>query len=317
MMKLNVLQPSEESAVYRRYAAASQAVEPALCCPVQYSTELLNAIPTEVLERDYGCGDPTPYVRAGETVLDLGSGGGKLCFIASQVVGPQGRIIGIDCNASMMQLARGAAPQVAENIGYANVDFRFGLIQDLRLNLELLGAELKKQPVADMAGYLELRDIEDRLRREQPLVPDASVDCVLSNCVLNLVKVSDRRQLFAEIFRVLKLGGRAAISDIVADKDVPEAMQRDPELWSGCISGAFQEDSFLHAFRDAGFADIQVAKRESEPWKTLEGIEFRSLTVVATKGLTAGVSPAQAHALESQSLPLSVKSPGGCGDGCC
>ena len=78
-----------ESSVYQRYAAAAQAVEPALCCPVEYSTDLLKVIPQEIIERDYGCGDPTPYVRSGETVLDLGSGGGKLCYIAAQVVGPE------------------------------------------------------------------------------------------------------------------------------------------------------------------------------------------------------------------------------------
>ena len=88
-----------ESSVYERYAAAAQAVEPALCCPVDYSNaSLLSAIPAEIIERDYGCGDPTPYINAGETVLDLGSGGGKLCFIASQIVGSTGRVIGVDCN---------------------------------------------------------------------------------------------------------------------------------------------------------------------------------------------------------------------------
>ena len=116
------------------------------------------------------------------------------------------------------------------------------------------------------------------------MVPDESVDCVVSNCVLNLVRPGDRRQLFAETFRVLRLGGRAAISDIVSDEDVPEHLQNDPELWSGCVSGAFREDRFLKAFEDAGFYEVQIAARQSEPWRTIEGIEFRSLTVVAHKG---------------------------------
>ncbi len=281
--QLQVLQPTEEHAVYRRYSAAAQAVEPALCCPVEYSPELLKAIPAEVLERDYGCGDPTPYVRAGETVLDLGAGGGKLCFIAAQVVGQQGRVIGVDCNTDMMTLARQAAPQVAANLGYANVEFRYGLIQDLRLDLALLEAELQRAPVENANGYLTLRGIEERLRQEQPLVADNSVDCVLSNCVLNLVRRQDRQQLFAEIFRVLKPGGRAAISDIVSDEDVPEELQRDSELWSGCVSGAFREDRFLHAFEAAGFHGIELAKRESQPWRIVDGIEFRSVTVIAHK----------------------------------
>lgn len=273
-----------ESSVRKRYAEAAQRVEPALCCPVTYDAESLRAIPAEVLERDYGCGDPTPHVRPGDTVLDLGSGGGKLCFIASQAVGRSGRVIGIDCNREMLGLARWAAPQVAEQVGYANVEFRFGLIQDLQLDLERLESHLRDRAVADAAGYLELRDLEQRLRQEQPLVAGESVDCVLSNCVLNLVRRTDRRALFAEIFRVLKPGGRAAISDIVSDESVPEALQNDPELWSGCVSGAFREDEFLEAFEAAGFHGIEIAQRTAEPWQTIRGIEFRSLTVVAYKG---------------------------------
>ena len=274
-----------ESSVYERYAAAAQAVEPALCCPVDYSNaSLLSAIPAEIIERDYGCGDPTPYINAGETVLDLGSGGGKLCFIASQIVGSTGRVIGVDCNREMLGLARKHAPTVAANIGFANVDFRYGLIQDLRLSLEKLENALSGSPIQDASGYLRLRNIEEQLRAEHPLVESGSVDCVISNCVLNLVRQSDRRQLFAEIFRVLKRGGRAAISDIVSDESVPDHLTKDPTLWSGCLSGAFREDEFLQVFEEAGFYGIQIAKRQNEPWQTIEGIEFRSMTVVAYKG---------------------------------
>lgn len=116
------------------------------------------------------------------------------------------------------------------------------------------------------------------------MIPDESIDCVVSNCVLNLVRPEDRRQLFVEIFRVLRLGGRVAISDIVADEDVPDHLQNEPELWSGCVSGAFREDRFLTAFEDAGFYGIRIAARQFEPWRTVEGIEFRSITVVAHKG---------------------------------
>jgi arsenite methyltransferase len=110
------------------------------------------------------------------------------------------------------------------------------------------------------------------------------VDCVVSNCVLNLVRQQDRRQLFAEIFRVLKRGGRAAISDIVSDEEAPDSLKHDPELWSGCISGAFREDQFLAAFEEAGFHGIEIVKRQREPWRTVAGIEFRSVTIVAHKG---------------------------------
>lgn len=278
----------DEAAVRSRYAAAAQAVEPALCCPVQYDARYLAMVPAEIIERDYGCGDPTPYVRPGDVVLDLGAGGGKACYVAAQIVGPQGRVIGVDCNQEMLALARGSLASFSERLGYANLEFRCGLIQDLRLDLERLAAEWAQRPVTDASGWLELRALEDRLRREQPLVPDESVDCVISNCVLNLVRPQDRLQLFDEVFRVLKPGGRAAISDIVADQDVPERLQREVDLWSGCISGAFREDRFLAAFERAGFHGIQLDRRQSEPWRTVEGIQFRSATVVAYKAKQGG-----------------------------
>ena len=275
---------SAEASVQSRYSAAAEAVDPMLCCPVTYRDDLLAVIPDEVIERDYGCGDPTPYVQSGETVLDLGSGGGKLCFIAAQVVGSSGRVIGVDCNREMLGLARRAAPTVAARLGFDNVDFRYGMIQDLRLDLQLLEARLEVAPINSSADYLRLRAMEDELREASPLVESDSVDCILSNCVLNLVRNEDRRQLFAEAFRVLREGGRAAISDIVSDESVPEELRRDPHLWSGCLSGAFREDEFLKAFEEAGFQGIEVVKREQEPWQTVRGIEFRSVTVVAYKG---------------------------------
>jgi SAM-dependent methyltransferase len=273
-----------EEAVRERYTAGAQAAEAALCRPIAYDPRYLDAIPAEVLERDYGCGDPTPYVRPSETVLDLGAGGGKVCFIAAQIVGPQGRVIGVDCNRDMLALARRHELTVAHRLGYANVQFRCGLIQDLLLDLDLLAEELARQPITDQWSWLAVRAIEDRLRRQHPLVPDESVDCILSNCVMNLVRPADRKQLFAEMYRVLRRHGRVAVSDIVADEDLPDHLQRDPRLWSGCISGAFREDDFLRAFEEAGFHGIEVVKRQREPWRTLEGFEFRSMTVVAYKG---------------------------------
>ncbi|MGH3975443.1 MAG: methyltransferase domain-containing protein, partial [Pseudonocardiaceae bacterium] len=193
-----------EQVVAQRYRAGAQEVQPALCCPVDYDPALLESIPTEVLERDYGCGDPSRYLVAGETVLDLGSGGGKICFIASQVVGPTGRVIGVDVNDDMLALARGAAPVVAERVGYGNVEFRKGRIQDLALDLDALGAWLAAHPVTDVGSLTGLETEQQRLRTEQPLVPEASVDVVVSNCVLNLVAPEHKRRLFAEIFRVLR-----------------------------------------------------------------------------------------------------------------
>lgn len=164
------------------------------------------------------------------------------------------------------------------------MEFRYGRIQDLRLDLERLGNELARLPVDNPQDYLELRGLEERLRETVPLVADESVDCIVSNCVLNLVGHRERLQLFSEIFRVLRRGGRAAISDIVCDEDVPRLLQQNAELWSGCISGAFREDALLQAFEDAGFHGIQVVKRQRDPGKTVAGIEFRSVTVLAYKG---------------------------------
>lgn len=275
---------SSEHATRDRYAAAAKAQEAALCCPVDYDPQYLEVIPEEVIEKDYGCGDPSKYLKPGETVLDLGSGTGKICFIASQVVGPEGRVIGVDMTDDMLEVARRNAPVVAEKIGYANVEFRKGRIQDLALDLEILDAELKKRPIEDAASFLVADELAEDLRVKHPLVETDSVDVVVSNCVLNLVDGQHKRQLFEEIFRVLKLGGRAVISDIVGDEEVPEDMQRDPILWSGCISGALTEDGFLKAFEDAGFYGIEILKRDAEPWQTVEGIEFRSVTIQAWKG---------------------------------
>jgi ubiquinone/menaquinone biosynthesis C-methylase UbiE len=275
--------PDPETAVRARYGEAAHSVQPNLCCAVRYDPRYLAAIPQEVLERDYGCGDPSAYVRPGETVLDLGSGGGKVCFIAAQIVGPTGRVVGVDCNPDMLALARRNQPLVAERLGYGNVEFRSGLIQDLRLDLDALAVELAGRPVNDAQSWLGLRSLEQRLRQERPLVADDSFDCVLSNCVLNLVRPEDRHQLFAEVFRVLRPGGRAAISDIVANADVPEELQRDHELWSGCVSGAFREDAFLQAFEDVGFHGIRLASRDAQPWRVVAGIEFRAVTVLAFK----------------------------------
>ncbi|MEY2500428.1 MAG: arsenite methyltransferase [Verrucomicrobiota bacterium] len=273
-----------ESEVRKRYAAGAQATEQKLCCPVDYNADYLKVIPKEVIERDYGCGDPSKYLREGETVLDLGSGTGKICFIAAQVVGRNGKVIGVDMTDEMLEVARRNAPVVAERIGYANVEFRKGRIQDLALSIDLLDAELKRWPISDATSFLAADELAQELRVKQPLIANDSVDVVVSNCVLNLVESGAKRQLFEEIFRVLKIGGRAVISDIVSDEEVPEHLQNDPELWSGCISGALTEEGFLSAFTAAGFYGVQILKRDEQPWQTVEGIEFRSVTIEAFKG---------------------------------
>ena len=273
-----------EKSVRDRYSNAAQEQEAALCCPVEYNREFLKIIPQEVIDRDYGCGDPSQWVEKGETVLDLGSGGGKICFIAAQVVGPEGKVIGIDMNDEMLALARSTTPVVAEKMGYNNIQFHKGKIEDLKIDRDALNGYLLENPIANELDLQNLEEFQSKMAREFPLVADNSIDVVVSNCVLNLVDSQKKQQLFAEIFRVLKTGGRAVISDIVSDELVPQHMQDDTTLWSGCISGAFQERDFLAAFEKAGFYGIELVKTESEPWQTVEGIEFRSVTVVAYKG---------------------------------
>jgi len=271
--------------VSERYTRAAREPEAGLCCPSDYDPRLLEAVPAEILERDYGCGDPTRHVRPGDTVLDLGCGAGKVCYIAAQLVGPGGRVIGVDMNDEMLAIARRHQAAFAERIGGDRLRFVKGRIQDLALDLEALERRLAERPVRTADDLARLEDWQARQRREAPLVPDASVDLVVSNCVLNLVRDEDKERLVREIFRVLRPGGRVAISDIVSDEPVPAHLKADPELWSGCISGAFQEEAFLEAFERAGFVAVRYERWQAEPWRVVEGIEFRSVTLTAMKPL--------------------------------
>ena len=273
-----------EAAVLQRYGNAAQEVEACLCLPVSYDRALLKIIPDEIIEKDYGCGDPSRYVREGETILDLGSGGGKDCYIISQIVGASGKVIGVDFNPPMLELARRYQNAVGEKLGYYNVEFRRGRIQDLKTNLELLDGYLQDNPVRSMADLAKLEEYQSKIRHDQPLIADESIDVIVSNCVLNLVRPEDKKTLFAELYRVLKRGGRVAISDIVSDELVPEHLAKDADLWSGCVSGAFQEEAFLRAFEGAKFHGIEIEDFSSEPYQTVEGIEFRAMTVTAYKG---------------------------------
>jgi ubiquinone/menaquinone biosynthesis C-methylase UbiE len=273
-----------ETAVLQRYGSAAREVEACLCLPVGYDPALLEVIPEEIIAKDYGCGDPSRYIRQGETVLDLGSGGGKACYIIAQIVGAQGQVIGIDFNPPMLELARKYQQSIGDRLGYHNVEFRRGKIQDLQTNLELVDRYLQRNPIASVADLSRLEDFQHRICREQPLVADESIDVIVSNCVLNLVRPEDKKQLFAEMYRVLKRGGRVAISDIISDEPVPEHLAKDPNLWSACVSGAFQEEEFLRAFEEAKFHGVQIEEFSSEPYQTVEGIEFRAVTVTAYKG---------------------------------
>jgi len=273
-----------EAAVLERYGKAAQEVEACLCLPVSYDRELLKVIPAEIREKDYGCGDPSRYVRTGETVLDLGSGSGKACYIMSQIVGAGGKVIGVDFNPPMLALARKYQNSIGNQLGYHNVEFRRGRIQDLKTDLELVDHYLQANPVRSVADLAKLEEYENKIQRQQPLIADESIDVIVSNCVLNLVQPEDKKVLFAEMYRVLKRGGRIAISDIVSDESVPEHLAKDQELWTGCVSGAFFEEDFLKAFEDAKFYGIHIEDFQSGPYRVVEGIEFRSVTLTAYKG---------------------------------
>ena len=185
-------------------------------------------------------------------MLDLGSGSGKNAFICSQLVGAEGSVLGLDRNPNMLELANSACGSVASQIGYGNVSFRRAEIDQLAQDLD-----------------------------GQPLLADGCIDVVLSNCVLNLVQPSRRGQLLQEIRRVTAPGGRLAISDIICDKPVPLELQQDPDLWSGCISGAWLEAEFCSAFEQLGFRKVALVDRQEKPWQVHAGIEFRSATLTA------------------------------------
>lgn len=275
---------SLEEEVLRRYKAGAREQEAALCCPVTYDPQYLKILPQEIIEKDYGCGDPSVYVEEGERVLDLGSGAGKICYILSQKVGASGSVVGVDFNEDMLALARKYLPHMEEKIGYGNVCFVKGKIQDLSLDLDRVQGWLDANPIETVEQMSAFEHECSSLRSRNPLVPSDSVDVVVSNCVLNLVAASDKGNLFKGIHRVLARGGRAVISDIVCDEDPPESIRSDPKLWSGCIAGAFREDRFLEMFEEAGFYGVEILDRQEEPWRVIEGIEFRSLTVRAYKG---------------------------------
>lgn len=185
-----------------------------------YSAEDLASVP-EGANMGLGCGNPhvLAALREGETVLDLGAGGGFDCFLAARRVGPTGRVIGVDMTPDMVSKARAGAAE----LGARNVEFRLGEIEHL--------------PVAD-----------------------ASVDVILSNCVINLSP--DKRAVFEDAFRVLKAGGRMSISDIVATAPLPEALRADQAALTGCISGAVEVKTIERLLTAAGFEDIRVTLEE-------------------------------------------------------
>jgi ubiquinone/menaquinone biosynthesis C-methylase UbiE len=276
--------PNMENAILQCYETAARGESAGCCRNIQYDSHYLERLPQEIVEKDFGCGDPTRYVSPGETVVDLGSGVGKACYILAQKVGANGQVIGVDFNDEMLKVARKYLEEMSNKLGYQNVRFVKGKIQDLKLDLELAQAWLKEHPITSLEEATAFEVKCDRLRQQQPLIPENSVDVVVSNCVLNLVRPQDKQQLFQEIYRILKPGGRVVISDTVCDEDQTPAILNDPQLWSSCFAGAFREDKFLEMFEQAGFYGLEILHRSTEPSRVIDGIEFRSVTIRAFKG---------------------------------
>jgi len=164
--------------------------------------------------------------------------------MAAQLVGDKGQEIGIDMNDAMLTLARKYQAEMAGKQGGDRVRFLKGYIQDLALDLSAMEDYLKEHPMQTAADLAELKAWQATQRRIRPLIPDRSVDLVISNCVLNLVDDNDKQQLVHEIYRVLKPGGRIAIADIVSNEPIPAHLKTDPKLWAVAFPGHFRSRNF-------------------------------------------------------------------------
>lgn len=222
-------------AVQQRYGAIAESRAQSCCdadCCGQnvqlYDAALVSDLPPEVTSLSLGCGDPVTIasLQLGETVLDLGSGGGIDCFLAAKQVGATGYVIGVDMTPAMLERANAHK----QRMGAHNVEFRRGQIE------------------------------------EMPVVAN-SIDVVMSNCVINLSP--DKPAVFAEIFRVLKPGGRAAISDIVTEGEFDPALRADLNQWSECVTGAMDVSAYTNLLAEAGFSAITVVDK-AEASKIIE-----------------------------------------------
>ncbi|ATB68972.1 methyltransferase [Sulfurospirillum diekertiae] len=212
--------------------------------PACYEEQYLSHIPSHLRFRGYGCGSPIldAKLKMGESMLDLGSGRGIECFIASKLVGKSGRVVGVDMLDSMLKIARSGAEEVAQRLGYNNLTFA--------------------------KGYLEALPEEDE-----------RFDVITSNCVLNLS--SHKRKLFAEIFRVLKKGGRLVVSDVVCDVEASALIRNDAKLSGECIGGALTQAHLLGLLRESGFENVELIKRFF--YREVQGHMFYSITFEAHK----------------------------------
>ena len=222
-----------QDAVREKYGEIARSVGKTGCCgltacgcgdPITsdlYSETETAGVPADAVAVSLGCGNPTALIdlQPGQTVLDLGSGGGIDVLLSAKRVGPAGKVYGLDMTDDMLSLAR----ENQRKAGATNVEFLKGTIESIPL-------------------------------------PDESIDVIISNCVINLSV--DKDAVLREAFRVLKPGGRFAVSDVVIRGEVPADVRRSLELWVGCVAGALQDDEYVSKLQAAGFADIEL-----EPWR--------------------------------------------------
>jgi arsenite methyltransferase len=226
-------------------------------------------IPEKALKASLGCGNPTALARLnpGETVLDLGSGGGIDVLLSARRVGPTGKAYGLDMTDDMLELAR-------ENQRKAGVE-----------NVEFLKGEIESIPL-----------------------PDNSVDVIISNCVINLS--GDKDRVLREAFRVLKPGGRFAVSDVVVRGEVPAEIRRNVELWVGCIAGALRDSEYTEKLANAGFAAVDI-----EPTRIYELEDARAF--LSGQGVDVDAMASQVEGKFMSAFIRATKPAGCCAPGCC
>ncbi|MGR9013933.1 MAG: methyltransferase domain-containing protein [Gammaproteobacteria bacterium] len=242
---------------YGQILQSSNDLKTSACCSIDampdYLKRLLTGIHPEVLERFYGCGSPLPPALKGKTVLDLGCGSGRDCYLLSQLVGPTGRVIGVDMTPEQLEVATRHRDWHAEHFGYANVEFLHGHIE----NLATAGIE------------------------------DSSIDVVVSNCVINLSP--DKPKVLSEIFRVLKPGGELYFSDVFADRRIPVELHQDPVLLGECLGGALYWEDFRRILYQLGCPDVRTVKQnpisidDADVDAKIGMVKFHSITVSAFK----------------------------------